>query len=160
MLERWREYARRIDRHSLLERGLLPAVAAVAAMAVGFAVVGVVLFVREAVIVDRLWTQILALAVMYLLPQFVAGLWTGRRSGLAVAPPVAAGVAPVLVVGVALGLFGGPVATAVQNPGLTVGAVVVWGIVFACGMLVGAKALGKPDADRERSQDIERRSKQ
>ncbi|MEF8813135.1 MAG: hypothetical protein V5A55_04885 [Halovenus sp.] len=157
MLEQWRGQTPRIDRRDFLERGVLPAVATVTAMAGGFTVVGVVLFVREPIIVDRLFTQILALAVMYLLPQFVAGLWIGRRNGVAVAPPIAAGVAPVFVVAVALGLFGGPIATPLQNPGVTVVAVAVWSGVFACGMFVGAAALGPADTGRD-SEDADRDS--
>ncbi len=151
MFDQWREQTPRIDRRGLVERGVLPAVATVAAMASGFAVVMVVLFVREPIIVDRLLTQILALAVMYLLPQFVAGLWIGRRNGVAVAPPIAAGIAPVFVVVVALGLFGGPIATPLQSPGVTVLAVAIWSGVFACGMFVGATVLGPPDTDRDRA---------
>jgi len=149
MLDRWQGHARRIDRRYLLEMGLLPAVATVAAMAVGFVVVGVVLLVREPIVVDRLWTRILALAVMYLLPQFAAGVWTGRRYGPGVVPPVAAGLAPVVVVLVALGLFGGPVATPFRSPGLTVAAVAVWSVSFACGMVAGAGVLDPREAGRD-----------
>lgn len=155
MFDRWRGQTPRTDRQGIVERGLLPAVATVAAMAGGFAVVMVVLFVREPIIVDRLLTQILALVVMYLLPQFVAGLWIGRRNGVAVTPPIAAGIAPVFVVAVALGLFGGPITTPFQSPGVTVVAVAIWSGVFACGMLVGATVLGPPDTDRD-SEDTDR----
>jgi len=136
MIERWRD-PREVDREYLFEFGLLPALATILAMAVGFALVGGVLMAREGLIRGSVWTQVLALLVMLVVPQFAVGLWVGRRSGLAVGPPIAAGLAPVVVLVVALGAFGGPVSTPIQTPIFTVLAVAVWSGVCACGMAVG-----------------------
>lgn len=134
------------DRRRLLLGGLLSGAATVLAMAVGFAVVAAVLMLREGLIVGRLWTRMFALAVMYLLPQFVVGLWVGRRYGLSIGPPIAAGLAPVVVLVLALGAFGGPLGTPFRSPALTAGAIVVWSAVCAAGMLVGdAVVLGVSD---------------
>lgn len=124
-------------RRRLLVGGLLPGVVTVIGMAAGFALVAGVLMLREGLIVGSLFTRIGALAVMYLLPQFLVGLWMGRRSGLSIGPPIAAGLAPLLVVVLALGSFGGPMGTPFQAPGLTAGAIVVWSLVCAVGMWVG-----------------------
>jgi len=132
----------RVDRDRLLVGWLLPGAAAIGAMAVGFALVAVVLLTREPLIVGALWTELLALAVMYLFPHLVAGLWFGRRHGLAVDPPVAAGLAPVVVLVVTLVLFGGPVLTPLFVPLVTLGAIAGWAAVFAAGMAVGAGLSG------------------
>ncbi len=130
------------DRRRLLLGGLLPGGATVLGMAAGFTIVAGILMVREELIVGRLWTRILAIAVMYLLPQFVVGLWMGRRYGPSIGPPIAAGLAPVVVMVLALGAFSGPIGTPLQAPGLTVGAFVVWSVVCAGGMLVGHALVG------------------
>jgi len=127
-----------IDREYLLVMGLLPALATVLAMAVGFALVTGLLFVAEGLLVGSVWSQALALGVMYLLPQFVVGLGMGSRYGLSMAPPVAIAVTPILVLVLALGAFGGPALTPFQSPLLTLGAVVVWGLAAAGGLVLGA----------------------
>jgi hypothetical protein len=50
---------------------------------------------------------------------------------------------------VALGLFGGPVATPFRSPGRTVAAVAVWSVSFACGMLVSAGVLDPRDLGQD-----------
>lgn len=127
-----------IDREYLLVMGLLPALATILAMAVGFAIVTGVLFVAEGLLVGSVWTQALALGLMYLLPQFVVGLVMGTRYGLSLAPPVAIAVTPILVLILALAAFGGPALTPFQSPLLTLGAIVVWGLTAAGGLVLGA----------------------
>jgi len=132
---------RRFDREYLLVMGLVPAAATVGAMMLTFSVVGGLLFVAEGVLLGSLWTQLLAVAAMYALPQFAVGLWMGARHGLAVVPPVAAGLAPMVVLILALGAFGGPMLTPFRSPLLALGAVVAWSTLCACGLVVGAKVL-------------------
>lgn len=151
MLDQLQRERRGIDRRYLLVMGVLPAVVTIIAMAVGFSLVAGILFVREAVIVGSLLTQVLALAVMYVLPQFVVGLWMGTRYGPAVATPIAAGLAPILVLVVALGAFGGPVLSPFESLGITVAAIVVWALVCTCGLLVGSKLL-EPQLKRRTKQ--------
>jgi len=127
------------DSDRLRERWLLPGVAVLGAMAAGFVVVAAVLLTWEVAIVDSLWTRLLALALMYLLPHIGVGYWVGRRQGLAVEPPIAAGLAPVLLLVVMLFLFGGPALTPVRAPLVTVGAVAVWSGAFAVGMVAGTR---------------------
>lgn len=144
MIERWRDARTEVDRQYLVEYGLLPALATILAMAVGFAVVAAVLMVRDGLIRGTVWTRLLALLVMFVVPVFAVGLWVGRRNGLAIGPPIAAGLSPVIVFVLALGAFGGPVTTPVETPVYTVAAVAVWSTVCACGMAAGATVLG-PD---------------
>ncbi|WP_267163342.1 hypothetical protein [Halovenus salina] len=142
MFERWHRPGTETDREYLLRFGALPALATIVAMAVCFGLVAGVLFVRDSLIVDSVVTQVIALVVMYVLPLFAVGLWTGLRDGLAAAPAVAASVTPIVVLILALVAFGGPVATAVGSPLLVVGAVAVWGVVCGIGNVVGATVLG------------------
>lgn len=155
MFERLTGQASRIDRRYLLRMGVIPGVATIVAMAVTFTLVGVLLLTVETVVVGSPVTRALALAVMYLLPQFAVGVWMGTRHGLAVSPAVAAGVAPVVVVVVALGLFGGPMTTPFDSPQLTLGAVVVWSVVCAAGLVVGARVVGPRYATQEPAVDGE-----
>lgn len=148
MPEGWSERALAIDRSELLVQGLLPAVGTIVAMAVGFALVMVVLFVREPLIVGSMVTQLLALSIMLLVPQFVVGLVMGSRYGLSVGPPVAAALAPVVVLVIALAAFGGPVGIPLSNIPLTVGAIVAWGLACAGGLVVGARVLAPRLGDR------------
>lgn len=141
MFERWHRPGIETDREYLLRFGALPALATIVAMAVCFSVVAGVLFVRDGLIVDSVVTQVIALAVMYVVPLFVVGLWTGVRDGLAVAPALAAAVTPIVVLILALAAFGGPVVTAVESPLLVVGAVVLWTLVCGLGNAVGATVL-------------------
>jgi hypothetical protein len=78
---------------------------------------------------------------MYVFPQFLVGLWMGARHGLSVGPPLAAGLAPIVFLILALGAFGGPIASPLASPLLTLGAVVVWSLVCACGLVVGARVV-------------------
>jgi hypothetical protein len=119
--------------------GLLPAAGTIVAMTVGFSLVGGFLLAWETVIVGSFWTQILALSIMYIIPHFVVGLWLGTRYGLAVVPPIAAGLTPVIVLMIAMALFGGPIGAPFVNPGLTALSVAVWMAVCAGGLVVGAK---------------------
>lgn len=141
MIERWRDVRAEVDRKYLVEHGLLPALATIIAMAAGFAVVAALLMVRDGLVRGTIWTRLLALLVMFVVPLFAVGLWVGRRNGLAVGPPIAAGLAPIVVLVLALGAFGGPVTTPVETPVYTVVAVVVWSIACTCGMAVGATVL-------------------
>lgn len=135
-----------LDRRDALRMGLVPALATIGAMALGFALVAGVLFVREGLILGSIVTRIIALLLMYVAPQFVVGLWVGWRHGVVVGPAVAAAVAPLLVFVLALGAFGGPMSTPLQVPLYTAGAVVVWMATCACGMVVGAKLIApRPD---------------
>ncbi|MFW6435357.1 MAG: hypothetical protein ACOCY1_03155, partial [Halovenus sp.] len=62
----------------------------------------------------------------------------GTRYGLSLAPPVAIAVTPILVLILALAAFGGPALTPFQSPLLTLGAIVVWGLTAAGGLVLGA----------------------
>jgi len=130
-----------LDRRAVVVKGLLPAGLTLLAMAIAFSLVGGLLLAAEGVVLSNLGTRILALAVMYLLPQFVVGLWMGTRYGLSAGPPLAAGIAPVVFLVLALAAFGGPVATPLGTPLLTLGAVLVWTLVSACGLFVGARVV-------------------
>lgn len=141
MLDQLQRELRGIDRRYLLVKGVLPAVVTIIAMAVGFSLVAGVLLVKEGVIVGSILTQVLALAVMYLLPQFLVGLWMGTRYGPSVATPIAAGLAPILVLVFALGAFGGPVLSPFESLGILLTAVVVWALICSSGLLVGSKLL-------------------
>jgi hypothetical protein len=132
----------RVDRDRVLVGWLVPGAAAVGMMAVGFVLVAVVLLTNEPFITGALWTELLALATMLLFPHLVAGLWFGRRHGQAVAPPVAAGLAPLVVLVVSLAVHGGPVLTPFLVPLVALGAVGVWTITFAAGMVAGARLTG------------------
>jgi len=135
----WTETLReRVDRDRLVVGWLVPGGSAVGAMAVGFVLVAVVLLTNEPLVTGSGWQQALALATMVLFPHLAAGLWFGRRHGPALVPPVAAGVAPVVVLVFALALHGGPVLTPVLVPLVTLGAVATWAAVFAAGMAAGA----------------------
>lgn len=127
------------DRRDALRMGLVPALATIVTMALGFVLVAAVLFIQEGLILGSIVTRILALLLMYVVPQFVVGLWVGRRHGIVVGPAVAAGLAPLVVLVLALGAFGGPVSTPFQVPLAAAGAVVVWAATCACGMVVGSK---------------------
>jgi hypothetical protein len=142
MFEQWYGPDIGSDREYLLSRGVFPALGTVVAMAVTFAAVAGVLFVAEGLILGSVVTQMLALVVMYALPPFVVGLWVGNRDGLLVAPAIAAGVAPIVVLVVALGAFGGPVMTPFESPLLLLGAIVAWSVLCGVGILVGAQVLG------------------
>jgi hypothetical protein len=138
-----------IDRAYLRTQVLLPALATVVAMMVGFTIVTALLFVAEGILVSNGLTQSLTLAIIYLLPHFVVGLGMGTRHGLAVAPPVVIAFTPVVGLIIAFAAFGGPVSTPFQSPALTLGAVVVWGLVATGGLLLGAKLLAPWLAERK-----------
>lgn len=130
-----------VDRQQLLKMVLLPAVATLGAMAVCFAVVGGLLLVFETFLLGSIVTKAVALVVMYLLPHFLVGTWIGTRTGLAVAPPVAAGLAPIVFLFLMLGAFGGPPLTPLDVPVITLAAIAVWSGIFACGLVVGERVL-------------------
>lgn len=141
MFDQFERPSGQFDRTSVVRTGVIPAVATIVTMAVGFSLVAGVLFVRDGLIVDSAVTQVLALAVMYVLPLFVVGLVMGYREGVSLTPAVVAGLTPLVVLVLALGAFGGPVLTAFESPGIALGAVVVWTIVCGLGMLVGANVV-------------------
>lgn len=141
MFEQWYGPEIGSDREYLLSRGVFPALGTVAVMALTFSVVAGVLFVAEGIILGSVVTQILALTVMYALPPFVVGLWVGNRDGLLVAPAIAAGVAPIVVLVVTLGAFGGPVTTPFERPLLLLGAVAAWSVLCGLGILTGVTVL-------------------
>jgi hypothetical protein len=126
----------------------LPALATLVAMFVGFAVVTGLLFVAEGALVASSVTQWLTLAVIYLFPHFLVGLGVGTRYGVAVAPPFVIAITPVVALMIAFLAFGGPVSTPFQAPLLTLGAMAVWGVAGAAGLLAGAKGLGPWLAER------------
>lgn len=128
-------------RERLLSRWLLPGGVTLVAMAVGFGLVGGLLIGLETLILGSMLTEALALAVMYLVPHVVVGFWIGRRQGMGLEPPIAAGVAPVVVFVFSLVLFDGPVATPINAALITVGAIAVWSAVFAAGMAAGARVM-------------------
>ena len=136
-----------LDREYLLVMGLLPAAVTVGAMVLTFSVVGGLLFVAEGLLLGSFWAQLLAVAAMYALPQFAVGVWMGARYGLSAAPPVAVGLAPMVVLVLALAVFGGPVLTPFRSPLLALGAVAAWSLLCACGLVVGANVLA-PRLDR------------
>lgn len=142
MSERVQELRTAVTESGLVERVLVPALAAVVAMAVGFTIVGVVIMLREEFIRDSTVMSYLALALMFLVPPFAAGLWLGRRQGIGIAQALAAGVAPIVVLILALGAFGGPVGTPFRAPAYTLAAIAVWSSVCACGMALWTKLLG------------------
>lgn len=142
MSERVQELRTAVAELDVVERVFLPALAAVVAMAVGFTVVGVTIMLQESIIRDSTVMSYLALAVMFLVPPFAAGLWLGRRQGVGIAQALAAGVAPIVVLILALGAFGGPVGTPFQAPAYTLAAIAGWSSVCACGMAVWTKLLG------------------
>lgn len=129
------------DRERLVVEAVLPAVGTIVGMALTFSIMGAIMILRETLIVGRLWTQLFALATMYLVPQFVVGLVIGRRYGLSVGPPIAAGLAPVAFLTLSLGLFGGPISAPFRNIGLTVAAIGGWSLLCAAGMVLGSGAL-------------------
>lgn len=149
MQDQWSRVRPAVDRESLVELALVPAGLAILAMAVAFGFVAVLLLALETLLLSNIVTRLLALAVMYVLPHFVAGLWYGRRDSLEPLAALAAGIAPLLVLVVALLAFGGPFLTPAQVPGVTVGAVVVWSATFAGGMYLGARVLWPALSDRE-----------
>lgn len=130
-----------VDRRDQLRVGALSAGLTVLAMAIGFAVIAGVLITRETVILWNIWTRILALAIMYLVPHFVAGTIIGTRYGVGAVEPVVAAVVPVLVAILGLAAFGGPVGTVLQSPLILLLALLVWGGLFAGGQVVGARVV-------------------
>lgn len=142
MSERVQEVRAAAAEVDVVERVLVPALAAVVAMAVGFTVVGVGIMLQEELIRDSTVMSYLALAVMFLVPPFAAGLWLGRRQGFGIGPALAAGVAPIVVLLLALAAFGGPVGTPFRAPAYTIAAVAVWSGVCASGMAVWTHVLG------------------
>jgi hypothetical protein len=128
----------RVDRDRLVVGWMLPGAAAVGTMAIGFVLVAAVLLTNESLITGTLWTELLALATMLLFPHLVAGLWFGRGHEPAVRPPVAAGLAPLVVLVVAFAVHGGPVLTPFFVPVVTLTAVAVWAATFATGMVASA----------------------
>ncbi len=129
----------RVDRRGLLVGWLVPGGVTVGVMAVGFALVAGVLFANESLVVGSGIVSWFALAVMFLFPHLVAGLLYGRRFGLSVGAPVAAGLAPVVVFVFAMALFGGPVATPLSTALTTLGAIGGWALVFATGMVASVR---------------------
>lgn len=140
MLERFDETPR-TDSTTVVTMGLVPAVMTIVGMAIGFSLVGGLWFLKEGLLLANLGTRLLALAAMYAFPQFVVGLWMGTRHGLSVGPPLAAGLAPIVFLMLALVAFGGPFLTPLGAPLLVLAAVVVWSLVCACGLLVGARVI-------------------
>lgn len=130
-----------LDRRAVVVNGLLPAGLTLLGMAITFSLVGGLLLAAEGVVLSNLGTRVLALAVMYVLPQFVVGLWMGTRHGLSAGPPLAAGFAPVAFLVLALGAFGGPIATPLGAPLVVLGAILAWSSVCACGLVVGARVI-------------------
>jgi hypothetical protein len=141
MTEGWQQSVADIDRDALLARVLLPAAATFVAMAVGFGLTAGLLLGAESLLLGSIWTRLLALVVMYVLPLFVAGVWLGDRHGLAVAPPIVAGLTPIAVLVFGFAIFGGPVGTPLSVPLVTLGAAVFWTLTCACGLVVGARGL-------------------
>lgn len=133
----------RVDRDQLLVDWFLPGAVAVGTMAVCFVLVAVVLLTNEPLINGALWTRLLTLVTMLLLPHLVAGLWFGRRHGIAARPPVAAGVAPIVVLVLAFVVHGGPVLTPFLVPLTTLAAVASWTVVFTVGMAASARFTGE-----------------
>ena len=142
MSERVQEFRATLADVDVVERVIVPALASVVAMAVGFTVVGVVIMVQEEFIRDSTVMSYLALALMFLVSPFAAGLWLGRRQRVGIGPALAAGVAPIVVLILALGAFGGPIGTPFRAPLYTLAAIVGWSSVCACGMAVWTKLLG------------------
>ena len=136
-LARWTSF----DGRERLEVGVRSALGTIVAMAIGFAMVGGVLLAEETVILWTTGTRIVALLAMYVLPQFVAGYWLGTRGQRGITGPIAAGFAPVVMLTIALGGFGGPVSSVFQTPLLTASAILVWSVTFACGQHLGATRL-------------------
>ncbi|MFC7072075.1 hypothetical protein ACFQJ7_04205 [Halovenus rubra] len=143
MFEQWYGPGIGSDREYLVSRGVIPALGTIGAMAVAFSVVAGILFVAEGLIVNNVVTQTVAILVMYALPPFAVGLWVGKRHGLLVAPAIAIGVAPIMVLITALAAFSGPVLTLFDSPLLLVGAVAGWSALSGFGIAVGSK-LVKP----------------
>lgn len=139
MAENWYPRADDIDRRYLGRQVLAPAAGALVAMGVGFALVAGLVFVAEGFLLTNIVTQIAGLALMYVVPHFVAGVLAGRRIGVDIAPAVAAGVTPVVFATLMFAVFGGPTSTAVQTPTVTLLAMLVWTVVFAGGLVVGSK---------------------
>ena len=142
MSQRVRDLWSTVGESDVVERVLVPAVAAVVAMAIGFTVVGVAILLQEAFIRGSTLMSYLALAIMFLVPPFAAGLYLGRRQGFGLGPAVAAGVAPIVVLILALGAFGGPMATPFQAPLYTLAAISAWTTLCAGGMLAWTTLLG------------------
>ena len=142
MSQRVRDLWSTVGESDVVERVLVPAVAAVVAMAIGFTVVGVAILLQEAFIRGSTLMSYLALAIMFLVPPFAAGLYLGRRQGFGIGPAVAAGVAPIVVLILALGAFGGPMATPFQAPLYTLAAISAWTALCAGGMLAWTTLLG------------------
>ncbi len=127
------------DRRDVLVLGLLPAGLTILTMAVAFSVIGGLMLAAEGLVLSNIATRLFALAVMFVLPQFLVGLWMGYKYGLSAGPPLAAGFAPIGFLIVSLAAFGGPVSSPFGAPVLTLTAVVVWSLVCACGVLLGAR---------------------
>jgi len=142
MSERVQELRAAIADVDVVERVFVPAFASVVAMAVGFTVVGVTIMLQESVIRDSTVMSYLALAVMFLVPPVAAGLYLGRRQGAGIGPALAAGVAPIVVLILALGAFGGPIGTLFRAPVYTFAAIVVWSLLCAAGMVAWTTLLG------------------
>ena len=142
MSQRVRDLWSTVGESDVVERVLVPAAAAVVAMAIGFTVVGVAILLQEAFIRGSTLMSYLALAIMFLVPPFAAGLYLGRRQGFGIGPAVAAGVAPIVVLILALGAFGGPMATPFQAPLYTLAAISAWTALCAGGMLAWTTLLG------------------
>jgi hypothetical protein len=142
MSQRVRDLWSTVGESGVVERVLVPAAAAVVAMAIGFTVVGVAILLQEAFIRGSTLMSYLALAIMFLVPPFAAGLYLGRRQGFGLGPAVAAGVAPIVVLILALGAFGGPMATPFQAPLYTLAAISAWTALCAGGMLAWTTLLG------------------
>lgn len=138
-----------IDRDSLRRQVVVPAIATLVAMFIGFAIVTTLLFVAEGLLVANGLTQWLTLAVIYLFPHFLVGLGIGTRYGLAVVPPVVIAFTPIVALMVVFAVFGGPVSTPFQSPVLTLGAIAVWGVAATVGLGVGAKGLAPWLAQRQ-----------
>jgi len=151
VFRRWSLPGSEVDNRTRLRVGLVAAAVTLAIMAVAFALVAGLLIVAETVLLLNFWTKLLALAVMYLVPHFLGGILVGARYGPGIVGPVAAGIAPLVVLTLALGAFGGPVATVAGTPLVALAALVAWSATFACGQFVGDRTVaprlgGRPGA--------------
>lgn len=128
-------------RARVLRLGIVPGVATVVMMTVAFGIVVGLTLAFESLIVGTVIGRGLGLVSVFVLPQFIVGVWAGLRHGLSVWPPVAAGVAPVVAAVVTFGAWGGPLLAPVSNPVLLVGAVLAWMLVAGVGLVGGDRLL-------------------
>lgn len=142
MLQRWVESETRRQRiRSIWAFGLLPAILTIGTMGVAWGLMSGLLVIAEGIVLASVWTRLIAVGIMVVVPHLLVGTWIGYRHGPSLPAIATVAMTPVIFFEVALYAFGGPLRTPIESPGYTVGAIFVWGIVAAAGTFIGNDGL-------------------